>query len=164
MTQEASKNRSQDTAATVKYDRPLDMAQEALKNRSGSVTYSSKLVSFLYGLLRDHLPAGSVEELVQDSQVSEVTYTNGWLADYALDVADRLKDEVPPKVSPKGLSPDDLQVREVIRVLSESVGFNKGWKFQHVETNLGPLKAMINSNGQVIAYIPLKVFDVVTDV
>ena len=138
--------------------------QEALKNRSGNVTYSSKLVSFLYGLLRDHLAAGSVEELVQDSQVAEVTYTNGWLADYALDVANRLKDEVPPKVPPKGLNPDDLQVREVIRVLSESVGFNRGWKFQHAETNLGPLKAMVNSNGQVIAYIPLKVFDVVTDV
>ncbi len=138
--------------------------QEALKNRSGNVTIRNKLVSFLYGLLRDHLPAGSVEELVEDSQVSEVTYTNGWLAEYAQDVANRLKDEVPSKVSPKGLSPDDFQVREVIRVLNESVEFSRGWRFQTVKTDLGTLKELVNSGGQVLAYIPLKVFDVVTDV
>jgi hypothetical protein len=139
--------------------------QEALKNRSGSVTYSSKLVSFLYGLLRDHLPAGSVEELVEDSQVSEVTYTNGWLAQYAQDVADRLKDEVPPKVSPKDLSPDDLQVREVTRVLNEAVQVIGGWTSQ-TETNasLGTLKALVNPGGHVIAYIPIEVFDVMADV
>lgn len=51
----------------------------------------SKLVSFLYTLLRDELPAGVVERLVRDAEVGEkVTLTNGDLARYAVELADRL--------------------------------------------------------------------------
>jgi hypothetical protein len=62
-----------------------------LRKRSGTVQYNSKLVSFLYELIRDHLPAGVVEGLVHNSTFDpDVTYTNGYLADYAKDIADRL--------------------------------------------------------------------------
>ena len=65
-----------------------------LRQRSGTVTINSKLVSFLYDLMRDHLPPGTVEELVRASEDEpEVTYTNGWLAKYAEDLANRLKDQ-----------------------------------------------------------------------
>jgi hypothetical protein len=37
--------------------------QEDLRVRSGSVNIKSRLVSFLYDLLRDHLTPGVVEEL-----------------------------------------------------------------------------------------------------
>jgi hypothetical protein len=44
--------------------------------------------------MRDHLPTGTVEEIVRASeQESEVIYTNGWLAQYAEDLANRLKDK-----------------------------------------------------------------------
>ena len=67
---------------------------EALRSRSGEVQINSKLVSFLYELMRDHLPAGVVEEIVQASEgESNVVYTNGWLAKYAEDLANRLKDQ-----------------------------------------------------------------------
>ena len=65
----------------------------ALRERSATVPINSRLVSFLYELMRDHLPAGIVEELVQASKESDVTYTNGWLAKYAQDLANRLKDQ-----------------------------------------------------------------------
>jgi hypothetical protein len=63
---------------------------DSLRERSGSIKIDSKLVSFLYELMRDHVPPGVVEKLVQDSQMVEVKYTNGWLARYAEDLANRL--------------------------------------------------------------------------
>jgi hypothetical protein len=65
-----------------------------LRERSGNVTIDSRLVSFLYELMRDHLPTGVVEEIILASEnESEVTYSNGYLAKYAEDLANRLKDK-----------------------------------------------------------------------
>jgi hypothetical protein len=61
-----------------------------LRSESGSVDINSKLVSFLYELMRDHLPPGKIEDIVRRSQDNDVEYTNGWLANYALNVATRL--------------------------------------------------------------------------
>lgn len=62
----------------------------ALRERSNSIRLNSKLISFLYELMRDYLPAGEVEILVQKSQEPDCLYTNGWLAKYAEDLAKRL--------------------------------------------------------------------------
>ena len=62
-----------------------------MRKRTGAVKYNSKLVSFLYELIRDHLPAGVVEGVVHNSTFdADVTYTNGYLANYAQDIAARL--------------------------------------------------------------------------
>jgi hypothetical protein len=61
-----------------------------LRERSGNIKINSRLTSFLYQLMRDHLPAGIVEKLAQESTEPDVLYTNGWLANYADDVAKRL--------------------------------------------------------------------------
>lgn len=62
-----------------------------IRERSGSVDIDSYLVSFLYELMRDHLPPGVVEEIVLNSiGDSECKYSNGWLAKYAEDIANRL--------------------------------------------------------------------------
>jgi len=64
---------------------------QALFERSGKVFAATPLVSFLYDLMRDHLPPGTVERLVREAESpGTTTYTNGWLAMYAKDVADRL--------------------------------------------------------------------------
>lgn len=68
-----------------------DQENIALRERSGSIKINSKLVSFLYDLMRDHLSPGEIEEIVRASQEPEVVYTNGWLAKYAEDLANRLK-------------------------------------------------------------------------
>jgi hypothetical protein len=52
-----------------------------LRVRSGEVNVNDRLTSFLYELIRDHLPASVVEKLVRDSQDPDVAYTNGWMAD-----------------------------------------------------------------------------------
>ena len=50
------------------------------------------LVSFLYSLLRDNLPAGEVEKLTVDAErYSEVTLSNRYLAEYAVSIASRLQ-------------------------------------------------------------------------
>ncbi len=64
---------------------------DGLRKRSGAIKINSKLVSFLYELMRDHLPPGKVEELARASTDPDVTYSNGWLAQYAQDIANRLK-------------------------------------------------------------------------
>jgi len=67
------------------------MSNKDLRERSGSVNIRSRLTSFLYDLMRDHLTPGVVEELVQESIAIEVSYTNGYLAQYAFDMAKRLE-------------------------------------------------------------------------
>jgi hypothetical protein len=59
------------------------------KERSGNITIDSKLVSFIYTLLIQY-PAGDIEEIVMSCQESNVNYTNGYLAKYAEDIANRL--------------------------------------------------------------------------
>jgi hypothetical protein len=67
-----------------------DPKQQALFERSGEVTDWSPLVSFLYELMRDYVPPGVVEGILDDRGRIETTFTNGWLANYAKDVAERL--------------------------------------------------------------------------
>lgn len=65
---------------------------DLLREESGNITINSKLVSFLYELMRDHLPAGIVQELVNNSiNNDDVIYTNGYLAKYAEYLANKLK-------------------------------------------------------------------------
>lgn len=64
-----------------------------LRERSGSVNTSSNLVAFFYELLRDHVPAGTVETVAINSSVhngGQWALTNGWLANYAKDLVNRL--------------------------------------------------------------------------
>lgn len=65
-------------------------AQEALFKASGEQRLN-KLESFIYVLLRDHVPAGVVAEVLADSLQAEVSEcTNGFLAQYARWVAREL--------------------------------------------------------------------------
>ena len=66
---------------------------DLLRKRSGTKRSYDKLVSFLYVLMRDHLPAGAVEEIMlkQVELKGESVFTNGWLAEYSKDIAKRLK-------------------------------------------------------------------------
>ncbi len=67
---------------------------EALRERSGHIKFNNRLISFLYELMRDYLPPGKVEEIVQNSEETiDTVYTNGWLAKYAEDLAKRLENK-----------------------------------------------------------------------
>jgi len=66
---------------------------DQLRDDSGHVKSKDPLVGFLYTLMRDHLPTGTVEQLVQETQYGknkECLYTNGWLAEYAENLAQRI--------------------------------------------------------------------------
>ena len=70
-----------------------DPVNAALRERSGAVTDDRALVSFLYELMRDHVTPGDVESLVRTVESEdgpECLFSNGWLAQYAKDLADRL--------------------------------------------------------------------------
>lgn len=62
-----------------------------LKKASKHVRLNGKLESFLYELMRDHIPPGTIQGILADSQEPNVEYTNGFLAQYARFVAKQLK-------------------------------------------------------------------------
>ena len=65
-----------------------------LREASGRITFNDPLTSFIYQLLRDEMPAGKVEALVRsivNEGQQEVLFTNGWLAQYANNLADMIK-------------------------------------------------------------------------
>jgi len=80
----------------------LSEANAALRDRSGAVDSTDPLVSFLYILLRDHVPAGVVEGIVQNHVAvaggHEAEFCNGFIASYAKDVAERLRPQPLPEV------------------------------------------------------------------
>lgn len=77
--------------AWLRFDSDASDSNDGLRRRSGEVDYSSRVVSFLYSLMRDYVPPGIVEEVVRDASGSPTQFTNGWLAHYASDIAGRLK-------------------------------------------------------------------------
>lgn len=64
---------------------------ETIRERSGLVNDSDKLVTFIYLLGRDHLPVGEIEEIMKGISKDEFVFSNGWLAKYAQDVKNRLR-------------------------------------------------------------------------
>jgi len=64
-----------------------------LRRDSGNVKSKDPLTSFLYTLMRDHLPTGTVEAIIQEIELyknNEIIFTNGWLAQYAENLANRI--------------------------------------------------------------------------
>ena len=67
-------------------------ASERIRKASGEVESTDPLAAFLYLLTRDHLTPSTVEEIMgRLSGKLSTVFSNGWLAQYAMDVADRLK-------------------------------------------------------------------------
>lgn len=65
-----------------------------LRDRSNSVDKSSALTAFFYDLLRDHMTIGVIEPLISEAEkfaARKSLFSNGWLASYAADIAERLR-------------------------------------------------------------------------
>jgi len=56
-----------------------------LRTESGDFVAYDRLTSFLYDLMRDHLPTSTVEKLFREAMKfnQPCLYSNGWLARYA---------------------------------------------------------------------------------
>lgn len=67
-----------------------------LRKRSGEVDSRCKLVCFLYLLMRGYVNSGQVEEimtqLAQSDPDTSYQFCNGYLAEHAYDIAERLLD------------------------------------------------------------------------
>ncbi len=63
-----------------------------MREASGSVDSNNLLIIFLYTLLRDEVTPGRIEKLLDsiNTGATEWQFTNGWLARYAEDLAQRL--------------------------------------------------------------------------
>jgi hypothetical protein len=79
-------------------DERLKSECEVMRDASGQVTDTRRLVAFLYVLMNNHLTPGAVEDIMH-SHVEAVepgverAYTNGWLTKHAQDIAKRLRDD-----------------------------------------------------------------------
>ena len=68
-------------------------ASKTMKKDSGEVKSDDKLMCFLYLLGRDHMPLGVIENIMLkiSDEKGAVEYSNGWLANYSQNVANRLR-------------------------------------------------------------------------
>jgi hypothetical protein len=70
------------------------MTNAELRAATGQVQDHRPVIGFLYCLLRDHLPCGVVEALVLENEdlgpKNVCKFTNGYLAKYAMLLAERL--------------------------------------------------------------------------
>ncbi len=70
-----------------------DLQNGLLRQESGSINNHRQIVAFLYILMRDHITPGTIESLVTQSNNplgKELLFTNGWLAQYAENIANRI--------------------------------------------------------------------------
>ena len=77
-------------------------------NKVTDATQKKNLVAFFYVLMRNHLPIGVVEALVQENEMppeEPVVFTNGHLARYAQECVARL-------TAPEGTVNDERPERE----------------------------------------------------
>lgn len=61
-----------------------------LRNESGTEESSDPLVSFLYELMRDYVPCGTIEKIMHSCNNDRCIFTNGYLARYAKNITKRL--------------------------------------------------------------------------
>lgn len=63
-----------------------------IRERSGKVDYENTLIAFLYRAIRDgDICPGAVENIMMDIEPKQsFEYSNGWLAQYCADVAERM--------------------------------------------------------------------------
>lgn len=69
------------------------MTDEEMRKISGEINSSKKLTCFLYLLMRDKVPCGKVEAVMEEVEMHpgmETKFTNGWLAKYAENLTERL--------------------------------------------------------------------------
>ena len=81
---------------------PQELAR--MKECSGNVRGESTLQVFLYLLARDELAIGKIECLLDDATGTKLPaeFTNGWVAQWALDAANRLSHLPVPTDRPAG--------------------------------------------------------------
>ena len=138
-----------------------------LREASGNVNYSDSLTSFLYILMRDYMPAGKVEELVLNTTMAEeCLYTNGWLAQYANNLADKINNakqeyfkstlekafepppfEPPPKEEDKTCltSSDFSKLEKKLREASDEImGVEKDTLKEDSEEAIGTIRRMVS--------------------
>lgn len=97
------------TAAEKKLDPVMAMVDGhvlRMREESGHAVSNDKLVMFLYLLARDWCPTGTIDELVDYKVPVNGTFTNGWLAQWAQDVANRLTEDPTAKSSLAERPPD----------------------------------------------------------
>jgi hypothetical protein len=76
-------------------DERMQAENEAMRDASGEVDDNRRLVAFLYVLMNQYITPGAVEELMHrhielNEKGEECLYTNGWLAQHAQNIAERL--------------------------------------------------------------------------
>lgn len=116
---------------------------DELREESGVVTYADPLTSFFYQLMRDHLPAGVVEKIVGDivkEAGQSVTFTNGWLARYANNLADTVRNA--EAINLKSSLDTVWQTQEAPEV--EKPTMKQAVKDEIVDSDLAAIKALVD--------------------
>lgn len=71
-------------------DRQQQLHQELVAS-AGTFSTTDRVTSFLYELMRDHVPPGVVQEMLCNTPPGRQKLSNGWLARYAYWVSQELQ-------------------------------------------------------------------------
>lgn len=69
----------------------MEYRNNELYEKSGKITSSDPLVSFLYVVMRNGCPTGVVEQAMMEMSDEEIQYTNGYLAEYSKYIASKMR-------------------------------------------------------------------------
>lgn len=62
-----------------------------LRDNRGEILSDDPVVLFLYFLIRDHVPLGVVEEIIEKHTYATATFANKALVEYIIDLANKIK-------------------------------------------------------------------------
>lgn len=74
----------------------MNEENKTMRKRSGEKDSDDLLVGILYDLVRDHVQPSVMEKVIRDNvsiRGETQQFTNGWLASYAEDLANRIRGE-----------------------------------------------------------------------
>lgn len=142
----------------------MEPQNAALRERSGSVDAADPLVDFFYHLLRDHLPAGEVEGIMQKHVFpngdgwGKSQFCNGFIANYAKDLAQRLRHEQVPafdhlKALIFKIARSQRDAEEMVERF-RSTSWNVPEMFAHIH-GVGTMvmrDVVISSDGKILSY------------
>jgi len=95
-------------AAELNYSDWFQAKIKDIRIESGNIKTYSPLVEFLYFLMRDYLAVGHIEKIIEEMEWQRAqgqlgsNFTNGWLAQYASNVAHRIADLTPTLCEDEG--------------------------------------------------------------
>lgn len=126
-----------------------------MREASGNIESVDPLVTFFYVLIRDHLPGGLVEEILRtaldQAPGTVIRFCNGWVANYAKDIVDRLRARHAMKAAEFWQALTAEQVLELLDAQPKNI--SPGWQKWELDTEVSYVRQCHDPRMPVPAFV-----------